>query len=34
MAKQQLVLTQLYPNQMNIYGDNGNAQIIQRRAEL
>lgn len=34
MAKQQLVITQLYPNQMNIYGDNGNAQIIRRRAEL
>lgn len=34
MAKRQLVITQLYPNQMNIYGDNGNAQIIRRRAEL
>ena len=34
MTKQQLVITQLYPNQMNIYGDNGNAQIIRRRAEL
>lgn len=37
MAKQtrrQLNVVQLYPDQMNIYGDNGNAQIICRRAEL
>lgn len=35
MAKaRQLRLVQLYPNAMNIYGDNGNAQILRRRAEL
>ncbi|MDO4271476.1 MAG: glutamine amidotransferase [Candidatus Saccharibacteria bacterium] len=37
MTKQtrlQLNVVQLYPDQMNIYGDNGNAQIICRRAEL
>ena len=30
----QLNVVQLYPDQMNIYGDNGNAQIVCRRAEL
>ena len=29
-----LNVVQLYPDQMNIYGDNGNAQIVCRRAEL
>ena len=29
-----LVVVQLYPDQMNIYGDNGNAQIVCRRAQL
>lgn len=32
--KRPLRVVQLYPRQMNIYGDNGNAQIICRRAEL
>ena len=27
-------VVQLYPEQMNIYGDNGNAQIICRRLDL
>lgn len=33
-SEQQLNIVQLYPDQMSIYGDNGNAQIICRRAEL
>ena len=29
-----LVIIQLYPDQMNIYGDTGNAQIICQRVRL
>ena len=34
MKRRQLNIVQLYPEQMNLYGDYGNAQIICRRAEL
>lgn len=34
MKRRQLNIVQLYPEQMNLYGDYGNAQIIYRRAEL
>lgn len=34
MKRRQLNIVQLYPEQMNLYGDYGNAQIISRRAEL
>lgn len=33
MSKQSLTILQLYPNDMNIYGDNGNVLVLQRRAE-
>ncbi len=33
MTKQSLTILQLYPNDMNIYGDNGNVLVLQRRAE-
>ena len=32
--RQQLNIVQLYPEAMNIYGDNGNVQVVSRRAEL
>ena len=34
MKRRQLNIVQLYPEQMNLYGDYGNTQIICRRAEL
>ena len=34
MKRRQLNIVQLYPEQMNLYGDYGNARIICRRAEL
>ena len=34
MKRHQLNIVQLYSEQMNLYGDYGNAQIICRRAEL
>ena len=34
MKRRQLNIVQLYPEQMNLYGDYGNAQIICRRVEL
>ena len=33
MSKQSITLLQLYPRDMNIYGDNGNALVLQRRLE-
>jgi lipid II isoglutaminyl synthase (glutamine-hydrolysing) len=33
MTKQTINVVQLYPRDMNIYGDNGNALVIQRRLE-
>lgn len=33
MTKKSLTILQLYPNDMNIYGDNGNVLVLQRRAE-
>lgn len=33
MTKHSLTILQLYPNDMNIYGDNGNVLVLQRRAE-
>ena len=34
MTKKTLNITQLYPSEMNIYGDNGNALALKKRAEL
>lgn len=34
MPNRKLNIVQLFPEQMNIYGDDGNAQIVCRRAEL
>lgn len=33
MIEKRLVILQLYPRDMNIYGDNGNALVLQMRAE-
>ncbi len=34
MSKKSLKTLQLYPREMNIYGDHGNAQVLKKRAEL
>lgn len=34
MSRKELNIVQLYPNEMNIYGDFGNVQIVKHRAEL
>lgn len=33
MSKKQLTILQLYPKDMNIYGDNGNVLVVKKRAE-
>lgn len=33
MSKKSLTILQLYPHDMNIYGDNGNLLVLQRRAQ-
>ena len=33
MSKQSIHIVQLYPNDMNIYGDEGNVLVLKRRLE-